>query len=164
MTLGESQTSGAINIGAGSTRTGTINIGTGSTGANLINIGSGTSDIKLNGIVNVEPVTNNGGTTGVLYGKTGYDTVTNNYTIPATINNNYFLRISAGAPTIALPVPVQHQIITIRSISASNTTVNATVGVTIFLIGSSLGTASTTITGPGCLKLYAISTTNWYEI
>jgi len=168
--IGEFQTSGSINIGTGTARVlggqgSEINIGTGSAVANPIKIGSGTSVITLNGDVNVLPVSNNGGTTGVLYGQTGYDTVSGNYTIPVAINNNYFLRISGtGSPTITLPVPVQHQILTIRSVSTGTITISATSGATIFTIGATAGTAGASISAGGCLKLYAISTTNWYEI
>jgi hypothetical protein len=56
------------------------------------------------------------GTTGVLAGRTGYDIVSGNFTIPVTINSTYFLRVTGGTPNINLPTAVIGQTIIIRSI------------------------------------------------
>ena len=134
LTIGSNVSAGNIVIGGG-LGAGDISIATAQTTGGTVAIGSANTVMTLSGDV---LVTGGGtsGTTGVLAGRTGYDTVSGNFTIPATINSTYFLRITGGTPNITLPVPVIGQTIIFRSITTGLVTINASASTTIILNGS----------------------------
>ena len=138
--LGDSQTSGILNIGTGvRTSGGAINIGTAPTSVGPVNIGVSTCTTYVNGPFSVVGsqtstglITANGGltangtvtlSTGVISGNVAFEVVSNTFTIGTNaINRDYYLFCNnkASTYTITLPSPATRsgQVIHIRNFSS----------------------------------------------
>ena len=120
------QTSGVLNIGTGARLLtgsgGAINIGTGS-GAivNPINIGGAGSSTTINGKLT--------SSVGVLSGNTSFDIVTDSFTIPSSINREYYIfcNTKASSYTITMPARLVNQIIRFRNRSGQTLTITCPV-------------------------------------
>ena len=104
---------GALTANGGITVTGTpssINAAGGS-----LTIGGATTTLTINS------------STGQLWGATAFNIVTTNFTIPSTINRDYYLfcNTSGAAYTITLPTRLTNQIIRIRNFSGQTLTITA---------------------------------------
>ena len=99
---------------------------------------------------------------GTLSGATAYETKAASYTIPSTINRDYYLVVTLAAVTITLPAVKLNQIIHIRNASGGSITLTAPTG-SIF----------PTVSGGGSFNswtAFAVNTaqhlycngTNWY--
>jgi len=99
---------------------------------------------------------------GTLSGSTAYETKAASYTIPSTINRDYYLVVTLAAVTVTLPAVKLNQIIHIRNASGGSITLTAPTG-SIF----------PTVSGGGSFNswtAFAVNTaqhlycdgTNWY--
>ena len=162
LTIGSNVIVGNIVIGA-ALSAGDISIATTQAAGGTVSIGSNNTETTLSGTVLVSGGASSG-TTGVIIGKTGYDSVSSNFTIPATINSTYILRITGGTPNINLPTAVIGQTIIIRSITTGAITITATASAVIFANGSAVSVGSIALATAGTIRLYATTALQWIQI
>jgi hypothetical protein len=162
LTIGSNVVIGNIVIGA-ALSAGDISIATTQAAGGTVSIGSNNTETTLSGDVFVAGG-GNFGTTGVLSGKTGYDTTSSNFTIPATINSTYILRITGGTPNINLPTAVIGQTIIIRSITTGAVTITATASAVIFASKSAVSVGSIALATAESITLYATTALQWIQI
>ena len=176
--FGHAQTSGPLNIGCGTGTTriagGDINIGTNGSATTVGNVNIGypgttsiapPSSVQLNGLVKLTGSLVTGvssGTTGILAGRSGYlsgGTATLNQTV---MNSIYFYIVNAASATVTLPAsPTTFQIITIKSIVSTTTTIAGN--------GRNMWITGVTFAGSYTLPTYGLVTlyyggTDWYQI
>jgi len=126
--IGNSQTDGDIIIGASDASGATITVGTSSTAT------------TVNGILS--------GVVGVLSGNSAFGITTISYTIPSTINRDYYLfcNQSATTYTITLPARLVNQFIRFRNFSTQTLTITApttTPATAIYPTGSTIAFVTT---------------------
>jgi hypothetical protein len=115
------RTTGPIIIGSDSTASGGINIGTGTDQTvptvNTVNIGSATYTTNVNGILSSG--------VGVLSGNTAFSIVSASFTIPSSINRDYYIFCNTAAAnyTITMPTRLVNQIIHFRNFSGRTLTI-----------------------------------------
>ena len=99
---------------------------------------------------------------GTLSGATAYETKAVSYTIPSTINRDYYLVVTLAAVTITLPAVKLNQIIHIRNASGGSITLTAPTG-SIFPTVSSGGSFNTwTAFAVNTAQHLYCNGTNWY--
>jgi hypothetical protein len=100
--------------------------------------------------------------TGQLWGATAFNLISANFTIPSTINRDYYLAATISPITITLPAVKINQIINIRNVSSGTLTIVAPTG--SIYPNVSTGGAFTTwsaFTGNQAQHFYCDGT-NWY--
>jgi hypothetical protein len=100
--------------------------------------------------------------TGQLWGATAFNLISANFTIPSTINRDYYLAATISPITITLPAVKINQIINIRNVSSGSLTIIAPTG--SIYPNVSTGGAFTTwsaFTGNQAQHFYCDGT-NWY--
>jgi hypothetical protein len=145
--IGNAQTDGDIIIGASDASGATITVGTTST-ATIIN---GTLSSS----------------TGILSGQTALNIISANFTIPSTINRDYYLFCNTKATTytITLPVRLANQYIRFRNYSGQTLTITAPTTTPATSIYPTFSTVSFSTTWPSFLNNTVLTLycdgTNW---
>ena len=100
--------------------------------------------------------------TGQLWGATAFNLISTNFTIPSTINRDYYLAVTLSPITITLPEVKINQIINIRNVSSGSLTIVAPTGA-IYPNVSTGGafTIWSAFTGNQAQHFYCDGT-NWY--
>jgi len=100
--------------------------------------------------------------TGQLWGATAFNLISANFTIPSTINRDYYLAVTLSPITITLPAVKINQIINIRNVSSGSLTIVAPTG-SIYPNVSTGGafTVWSAFTGNQAQHFYCDGT-NWY--
>jgi len=99
---------------------------------------------------------------GVLSGNTDFYESFASYTIPTTINREFFLVANSGTGTVTFPAPVVGQIITVRNQTSGNITLSAS-GYTFFpaLSGSVAGSPNSWTMPTGNTQRFYFYSTYW---
>jgi len=184
LNLCNNMTGGTLNIGTNTARTGNVNIGNGVGATGSVSIGSSTSPTTVGGtltstgqitatagISSSGAITTTGnisttgsgnitsaglitGPSGILSGNSAFGITTVSYTIPSTINRDYYLfcNTSGTTYTITLPARLVNQYIRFRNFSGQTLTITAPTTTPATAIYPSGSTTAFTTTWPSFLN------------
>ena len=99
---------------------------------------------------------------GTLSGATAYETKAVSYTIPSTINRDYYLVVTLAAVTITLPAVKLNQIIHIRNASGGSITLTAPTGSIFPTVSTGGSFNSWTAFAVNTAQHLYCNGTNWY--